>query len=328
MDLQEASVASSLQVVVAKKESIADGVMHFELRSAAGSPLPAYTAGSHVDVTLPNGAIRQYSLCNAPASHASDRYEIAVLLDPEGRGGSRSAHFELMQGAEVRISPPRNHFPLTQARHTILLAGGIGVTPILSMAYHLDKTDASFEMHYCTRSAARTAFIQQIKASKFTSRVAFYHDDSADSGRFDALHVLGRPSIDTHLYVCGPNGFMDYAITTARASGWVEQNIHREHFAAPPIDQSRDGPFTVQIASTGQTVPVPAGQTVVQALSHHGIEVPVSCEQGICGTCVMRVLEGIPDHRDAFFGDEQRDGNDRFTPCCSRAKSSILVIDF
>ncbi|GAB3628341.1 PDR/VanB family oxidoreductase [Pandoraea terrae] len=319
-------MSDGIDVMVSKKEAIAEGVMHFEFRPASGERLPAFTAGSHIDIALPNGAIRQYSLCNAPQE--CDRYEIAVLLEPNGRGGSRSAHGDLKQGDEVRISAPRNHFALVPARHSILIAGGIGVTPLLSMAEQLTRSGASFKMHYCTRSVARTAFAQRIGVSAFASRVHFHHDDGDAGQRFDVRQVLNEPARDTHLYVCGPGGFMDHVIQAAQAAGWAEECIHFEYFAGAPADTSHDRAFEVMLAQTGCVVSVAADKTVVQALAAQGIDVPVSCEQGVCGTCVMRVLEGEPDHRDVYFSDAERAANDQFTPCCSRAKSYRLVIDF
>ncbi|WP_428422529.1 PDR/VanB family oxidoreductase [Methylibium sp.] len=315
-----------MQVKVTRKEIAAEGVVSFELRAADAGPLPEFSAGSHIDVELPNGMVRQYSLCNP--SHEHDQYEIAVLLDTTGRGGSRSAHEQLMPGAALRIGAPRNHFALVAARRSILLAGGIGVTPILCMAERLTETDSEFEMHYCSRSLARTAFVQRIRSSAFSGRVRFHFDDGNDAQKLDTRAVLAAPSADTHLYVCGPKGFMDHVILTAKSLGWSEGNIHYEYFAGAELDRSRDSRFEVKLASTGQLIPVARDQSVIQALTAHGVEVPVSCEQGVCGTCVMRVIEGIPDHRDMYFTDAEHAANDRFTPCCSRAKSALLVIDF
>lgn len=318
--------SSWMEVRVARREQAAEGVASFELRHPADEPLPVFTAGSHIDVELPNGLVRQYSLCNDPAER--ERYQIGVLLEAAGRGGSRSAHADLHEGSRLRIGVPRNHFALVPARHAILIAGGIGVTPILSMAEQLARSDASFELHYCTRSPARTAFVPRLRAAAWAGQVRFHFDDGEPAQRFDARAVVATPDASTHLYVCGPKGFMDHVILAARAAGWPESHIHYEYFVGAEVDTSQDGRFEVELAGTGQVVPVTAGQTVVQALAAHGVEVPVSCEQGVCGTCVMRVLRGEPEHRDMYFTTEEHAANDRFTPCCSRSRSARLVIDF
>lgn len=315
-----------MEVTVAAREPAAEGVASFELRRADDGPLPAFGAGAHIDVELPNGMVRQYSLCNDPAER--ERYQIGVLLEAAGRGGSRSAHEQLARGSTLRISAPRNHFALVPARHSVLIAGGIGVTPILSMAEHLGRADASFELHYCSRSPARTAFVPRLQAAAYAAQVHFHFDDGDAAQRFDARAALAQPADTTHLYVCGPKGFMDHVILTARALGWSEGNVHYEYFAGATVDTSADRGFEVQMAGSGQVVPVAAGQSVVQALAAHGIDVPVSCEQGVCGTCVMRVVQGEPEHRDMYFSDAEHAANDCFTPCCSRSKSARLVIDF
>jgi vanillate O-demethylase ferredoxin subunit len=324
VSIQTTSCSDWLQVQVSAKTAIAEGVMLFELRASPEDLLPPFTAGSHIDIALPNGLIRQYSLCNSPDDRK--RYEIAVLLEPSGRGGSRSAHLDLQPGDTVRIGVPRNMFPLVNARHSILVAGGIGVTPILSMAEHLARNDVSFELHYCSRSAARTAFLERIQSSAFANRARVYIDD--DDGRLDVSAVLRSPSPETHLYVCGPTGFMDYVIHSANGAGWEDRCVHKEYFAAGTIDEGKERAFEVVLASTGRVVPVTSDQTVVQALALHGITVPVSCEQGFCGTCAIRILDGVPDHRDSFLSDEAKAANDCFTPCCSRAKSARLVVDY
>lgn len=326
MNMQDIRAATTLTVQVSEREPVADGIVRFELRPTSLDPLPPFTAGAHIDIKLPNGDVRQYSLCNAP--YVNDRYEIAILLEPQGRGGSRCAHAELQRGSVVQISAPRNLFPLSDAGHSILVAGGIGITPILSMAYQLARDGRSFDLHYCTRSAARAAFLERIHASEFAENAVVYHDDRPEHERFAAKHVLANPADDTHIYVCGPTGFMDYVIATAFDAGWRATHIHREYFAAARTETPGDCSFTVEFAPTGLSVVVPPSQSVVEALAAHGVDIPVSCEQGICGTCVMKVLDGEPDHRDTFLTDQERAANDRFTPCCSRSKTARLVIDF
>ncbi|HKX95779.1 MAG TPA: PDR/VanB family oxidoreductase [Methylibium sp.] len=314
-----------INVTVARREAAAEGVAAFELRHADGAPLPPFDAGAHIDVELPNGLVRQYSLCNRPGETA--RYCIGVLREDAGRGGSRCVHEALHEGTGLRISAPKNHFRLVAARYAILLAGGIGVTPLLAMAEALTAADASFEMHYCSRSRARTAFVERIAAAPYAARVAFHHDDGADAQKFDARAVLAAPAADTHLYVCGPKGYMDHVIATAKALGWAADHIHFEYFAGAPVDHSADDAFEIELAASGRVVPVPAGQTVIAALAAAGVEVPVSCEQGVCGTCILKVVGGTPDHRDMYFSDAEHAANDQFTPCCSRSKTPRLVVE-
>jgi len=315
-----------LKVRVAAKTLEAADICSFELVSADGKPLPAFSAGSHIDVPLPGGITRQYSLCNEPGE--SHRYQIAVLRDANSRGGSSAMHERVNVGDVIEISAPKNHFPLAhEAKKSLLLAGGIGVTPILCMAERLAATGGAFEMHYCTRSAERTAFRERIAASRFADRVRFHFDDGDASQKLDIAGLLGSPEGGTHLYVCGPKGFMDAVLGTARERGWPAAQLHCEYFSAEVVHSASDESFEVQIASTGRIVVVPRDKTVVQALTEAGVEVQTSCEQGVCGTCLTRVLEGVPDHKDMYLTPEEQAANDQFTPCCSRAKSARLVLD-
>jgi vanillate O-demethylase ferredoxin subunit len=195
------------------------------------------------------------------------------------------------------------------------------------MAQRLAAIAAEFELHYCTRSPERTAFIDEIAASAFADRVQFHFDSGAPEQKLDLEALLADPDAGTQLYVCGPTGFIDHVVGTARTKGWNSEQIHLEYFGAAPQDTSGDKTFEVKIASTGKTYRVPAGQSIVHALQEHGIEILTSCEQGVCGTCITRVLEGEPDHRDVYFTEEEHSKNDQFTPCCSRARSAQLVLD-
>jgi len=320
------SNSATLAVRVARRQREAVDIDSFELIAADGSGLPPFSAGSHVDVHLPGGLLRQYSLCNPPDE--SHRYQIAVLRDPQSRGGSAAVHAQLHEGTLLQISEPRNHFALAHdARRHLLLAGGIGVTPILCMAERLQHIGADYEMHYCTRSADRTAFADRIRNAALGARVAFHFDDGAPEQKLDLQRLLGQPQDGTHLYVCGPKGFMDAVLGTARASGWIESQLHYEFFSAKVEASEADAAFEVVVASTGRVIPVAKAQTVVQALSAAGVDVQVACEQGVCGTCLTRVIEGVPDHKDVYLTDEERAANDQFTPCCSRSKSARLVLD-
>lgn len=314
-----------MKVRITRKHEVAQDICAFEMTDLAGAPLPAFSAGAHIDVYLGHGLTRQYSLCNSP--NETHRYMIGVLRDPGSRGGSVAMH-ALGEGSVLEISEPKNHFPLVHgAGHSILLAGGIGVTPILCMAGQLSRTGASFEVHYCAREAARAAFRERFAEADMVSRARVYFDTAAIEARIDLQAVLARPDADTHLYVCGPAGFIQAVLDTAAKNGWNTANLHREYFAAVTQAGAVDGGFQVKLGRSGRVVDVAATQTVVEALSGCGVEVPVSCEQGVCGTCLTRVLEGEPDHRDVYLTDEERAANDQFLPCCSRARSAVLVLD-
>lgn len=315
-----------INVLVASKKAVTDDICIFELVGLDGAELPAFSAGAHVDVNLPDGIIRQYSLCNH--SDEKHRYQIGVLRDPASRGGSKAMHQQVNEGDHLQISEPRNLFPLAHdAKHSILFAGGIGITPILCMAERLAHIGASFELHYCTRTPAKTAFVEHIKASSFADNVHFHFDDGDATQKLNAQSLLDTPQPDTHVYVCGPSGFMAHVLDTAEEHQWSAAQLHREYFAASAIDASNDGSFEVEINSTGQVVEIPADKSVIQVLDGLNIEIPFSCESGICGTCLTGVLAGEPDHRDFFLTEDEQAQNDQFTPCCSRSKSARLVLD-
>lgn len=316
---------NTIAVKVVKKTKEAEDIFSFELMSADGSTLPSFSAGSHIDVQVSETITRQYSLCNDPAEEHC--YLIGVLRDPNSRGGSVIMHDAINPGDVIQISTPKNHFPLVHATRSLLFAGGIGVTPILCMAERLALINADFEMHYCTRSVDRTAFHDRIKASSFADKVHFHFDAGTEEQKLNLASLIASPEPGTHLYVCGPPGFIDYVVNTAKGLGWASEQVHLEYFGAAPQDTTGDGEFEVQVASTGKLYTIPADRSVVQILEENGVEIPISCEQGVCGTCITRVLSGTPDHRDLYFTDEEHAQNDQFTPCCSRAKSKTLVLD-
>jgi vanillate O-demethylase ferredoxin subunit len=316
---------STIEVRVAGKACEADGICSYELVRLDGAPLPHFEAGAHIDVHLAGKLVRQYSLCNAPGE--THRYQIGVLRDAASRGGSQAMHDHIDTGSVLQISAPKNHFPLVEAKRTLLLAGGIGVTPILAMAETLAAKGAAFDMHYCARSPERAAFKERIGGSRFAGRVHF-HYDSGDAGqKLDLPALLANPDADTHVYVCGPQGFIEHVLGSARSLGWPAAQLHVEYFSAAAVDTSGDQAFDVKLASSGRVVTVPAGKTVIKVLAEQGVEIPYSCEEGVCGTCLTRVLEGVPDHRDMYLTEEEQAANDQFTPCCSRAKTAILVLD-
>jgi len=317
---------AELMVRVARKQPVALDICSLDLVAADGGALPAFEAGAHVDVHLPGGLVRQYSLCNPPGE--TQRYQIAVLRDAASRGGSQAVHDAVAEGATLRISAPKNHFPLAAgAPHHLLLAGGIGITPLLAMAEQLSSQGQPFDLHHCTRSRERTPFVEQMAASAFASRVQHHFDDGDAAQKLDIAATLRAAPAGTHLYVCGPQGFMDAVLAAGRAAGWPEERLHREYFAAAPVDHSHDGAFELEIASSGRVIPVRADQSALAALLAAGFDIPMSCEQGVCGTCLTRIRSGTPEHHDQYLTPEEQAANDQFLPCCSRAKTPRLVLD-
>ena len=315
-----------MNVQIARKQTEAEGICSLELRALPGQSLPAFSAGSHIDVHLPGGLVRQYSLSNDSAEQ--DRYVIAVLRESASRGGSAAVHEQLQPGQQISISAPRNHFGVQAgAQKHLLLAGGIGITPILAMARQLAREQALFDLHYCARSRERMAFVDEISAASWAAQLRLHVDDAQGQPALDLQALLQPVQPGVHLYVCGPKGFMDAVLGTARAAGWPEDQLHYEFFAGEVTKRDDDESFEVEVASTGQVVRVAPEQTVVQALESIGVCVPMSCEQGVCGTCLTRVVSGQPDHRDMYLTPEEQAANDQFTPCCSRSRSARLVLD-
>lgn len=312
-----------IEVIVTRREDQAPAVSVFELRRPDGSPLPPFTAGAHVDVEIADGLVRQYSLCGNPAD--TDRYRLGILREQESRGGSAGIHRDFAEGTRLRISEPRNHFPLADdATHSILIGGGIGITPLIAMAWQLQQQGQSFELHYCVRAADQAGFIPELEVA-FPEQFHLHVSGDSAAGRLDAEALLVGADSGTHLYVCGPAGFMDWVFAAADQVGFPPAHIHREYFSAE-VDTS-GAAFEVFAEASGVTVQVPEGITIAEALREAGIRVDVSCEQGICGTCICDVIEGIPDHKDQFLNDEEREMNDQIAVCCSRALSDRLVLD-
>ncbi|WP_144096023.1 PDR/VanB family oxidoreductase [Croceicoccus sediminis] len=313
-----------IAVRVAEKRDEARDIASFVLEKADGTDLPHWEPGAHVDVRLPGDIVRQYSLCGPAVD--TRRYRIGVLRDSAGRGGSRAIHDDVAAGDTLSISPPRNLFPLDVQEQALLFAGGIGITPILAMAHHLSAKGDRFDMHYCVRSADRAAFADQLGGDDFAGRVSLHCDDDPDT-RLDVDALLGgTPVVGTHIYVCGPDGFMDHVLNAAKKAGWPDSQVHFERFSAPVSQPGEDGAFKIAVEGSDRVIEVAAGQSAIDALAAAGIEIPVSCEQGICGTCLTDIAGGIPDHRDMFLSDAEKAANDCFTPCCSRALTPRLTI--
>jgi vanillate O-demethylase ferredoxin subunit len=303
----------------------APGVKSFRLVSADGRPLPPPAPGAHINVNPAPGVVRQYSLINGPDE--TDDYRIAVRRDSASRGGSRAMHDRLKLGDVLPISEPHNHFPLSrEASHHLLIARNIGITPILAMARALAAKGEDFRLEYFTRAAENTPFLELLSGAAFAGRVRFHHglDDAGQQALVEAL-LAERPQ-GAHLYVCGGRGFMD--MVKVAAADWPEEAVHREYFTANPCAWSgeRQG-FDVTLARRGRRIHVPPELSVAEALAEAGVAAPTSCEQGVCGTCLTRVLEGVPDHRDAVLSPLQRERGDCMAICVSRAKSAEIVLD-
>lgn len=313
---------SAIDAVVTRREDQTDEIAVFELAAADGSPLPAFEAGAHIDVIVGPQLIRQYSLSNAPGSAS---YRLGILNDPASRGGSRQIHARLEEGSRVRIGAPRNHFPLEMgAEHSLLIGGGIGITPMIAMAYALKAAGKSFELHYCSRSESKAAFLAELER-EFGERLVLHFDDAGDAARLDPHGLCSAARAGTHLYVCGPSGFMDWVIEQARAAGLPDRQIHFEYFSAE-VDVSGEA-FEVYARASDMTVQVGPNESIAMALKAAGVKVQMSCEEGVCGTCICDVLEGTPDHRDRFLTEDEKADNDQIALCCSRAKSARLVVD-
>lgn len=299
----------------------AQGIQVFEFVDPEGAPLPPATAGAHVDLHLPNGMTRSYSLLQADESPA--RYLVGVKLDPHSRGGSRYMHEQLRVGTTLALSAPRNHFPLREdAAHSVLIAGGIGITPVWCMAQRLQQIGASWELWYACRSRADLAFLPEL--ARFGERVRLHVDEEA-GGVLDLAAIVDRAPAATHFYCCGPGPMLAaYEAATARLA---PETVHLERFGASQPVQVSGGGFVVQLARSGVELAVPEGSTLLEVLGENGIAVDSSCQAGICGCCEVRVLEGEVDHRDEVLTPAQRAANTSMMACCSRAKGARLVLD-
>lgn len=316
-----------IKVKVSEKRLVAQGIYAYALIPAEiEGALPPFAPGSHIDIVVPGGWVRSYSLWNS--GREKNTYRIGVLKVENGRGGSQAMHDTVEVGDLLEVSPPKNNFPLVDAEGSVLLlAGGIGITPLLAMAQSLIERGKPFTLHYCARSRARAAFLDRLGSPELANFVNLHFDDESLGDGLNLDEVVGNEKKYAGLYVCGPRGFMDAALDRARHHGWPESKLHFEFFQADTAVKSSDQPFELHLLSSGQVVHVAANQTAVQALVAAGVPVDTSCEQGICGTCLTVVKSGVPDHRDAFLMPEERAANNCFMPCCSRALTSSLVID-
>lgn len=314
--------SDGLTVAVTKRDLIASNVVALELRALDDAMLPAFTAGAHVDLHLPNGLVRQYSLCGDPEDRGC--YRLGILLAAESRGGSLSAHRDLAVGSQVVIGPPRNLFELTpEGTEVVLVGGGIGITPLLAMAHSLRRAGRVFTLHACARTADRLAFRSEIAA--FGDAAQVHLDDGREEKPFDFERDVGSWRPGRVLYTCGPDGFMAMVREQAGAAGWPAEAVRQESFSAAAIEPGER--FTVEARRSGVTVEVGETTSIAEALAAAGVAVELSCEQGVCGTCLTPIVEGVPDHRDLYLTDDEKARNDCLTICCSRAKSARLVLD-
>lgn len=320
-----------LSLTVKQIRSEALGINSYELVSTDGEVLPETSAGSHLDVHLPGGLVRQYSLSGDPADR--HRYTIAVLLETNGRGGSRLLHETLQVRNVVSVSSPRNNFALSsKARRHILVAAGIGITPLKAMVHELTARGEIYQLHYCARTPEHAAFRQELEELVSSGCVHFYYDGGVPGAGLDLVNLLKQPQTGDHLYYCGPGGFMQ-ACANASAH-WPPGTVHSEYFAAPVTQTNgaesaaidvASGSFVVEIASTGARVEVPPDRSIVEVLGDAGVEVQTSCISGLCGSCKVNFLSGTVDHRDFILSDDERETC--LTTCVSRATSPVLKLD-
>lgn len=306
------------EVVVDSVVEVASGVRTLLLRPVTGASLPPWTPGSHVDVMLPSGTVRQYSLCGRP--DADDEYRIGVLCAPQSRGGSEEVH-ALEVGAKIRIGPPRNQFPLLPSPRYLFIAGGIGITPILPMIAAAEVAGAEWELVYGGRGRSSMAFLDEL--SQRADRVTLVPQD--ECGLIDLPGLLSEPCDDTLIYACGPGALLDAVAEHVRQ--WPDGSLHTERFSQEAEARSDDHSFEVVLERSGTRHVVPADRSILGTLQDAGVDVAFSCTQGMCGTCEQTVIQGVPDHRDAVLTPEERETGEYILICVSRCQGSRLVLD-
>ena len=299
----------------------------FEFRPVDGAPLAPFTAGAHIDLILPNGVRRSYSLCNS--QEETHRYVVGVKKASPSRGASIYLHDQLRVGAEIEITPPRNNFPLVEsAAHSVLIAGGIGVTPIWSMIQRLVAIGASWEVHYASRTRQDAAFIDELErlAASDPSRSSFTFSREVGGGRLDLEEIIRSAPSGSHFYACGPVQML--AAFELAAGRFPLEQVHLERFGVGETAIRTGGSgFEIILARSDKTLDVPAERSILDVLLDEGVDVPFSCMDGVCGSCKVQVLEGMPDHRDVVLGADERAVNRTMMVCCSRAFSERLVLN-
>lgn len=313
---------AALRVTVARKWQAADGIAGFELRPVKGI-LPTFQPGAHIDIHMPNGEIRQYSITNGPGETGS--FVIGVKLEPDSKGGSKCMHETVREGDVLAISEPRNNFPLRRdAIKTIFVAGGIGITPLLAMAQALKNQELTHELHYFAQGEQHLAFADRLAG--LGDALKPHLGLSPDATGAELRRVLAEYRNGMHLYICGPGPMLEAARRIAAEQGWPDSAVHFEYFKnTNKIDDTSS--FELALARSCVTLQVPAGKTILQVMRESGIDVPSSCEQGACGTCVATVIEGEPDHQDVYLNDAERKAGTKIMTCVSRARSARLVLD-
>ena len=293
----------------------------YEFTRLDGKPLPAYEPGAHIDLHLPNGLIRQYSLINAEPDPAT--YTVGIKRDPASRGGSRYVHDDLRVGKTLKISAPRNNFALVEsAKHVVLFAGGIGITPIWCMVQRLEQLGRPWTLYYAARSRSDMAFLQSLEAM---APARFHFDDEAAGKFLDVTSIIAETPKDTHLYCCGPTPMLK--AFEAATTNWPREQIHVEYFTPKQEVDKKAGGFVVELARSGKEFVIPEGKSILQVLLDAGVDVDYSCELGICGACEQRVISGTPEHRDAILTEEEQASNTKVMICCAGCKSDRLVLD-
>ena len=311
-----------VEASVARKWLTATGIAAFELAPVSGQ-LPSFQPGAHVDVHLPNGLVRQYSLTNGPG--LTTVYRLGVKLEPDSRGGSRYMHESVQEGDVLQLSEPHNNFPMRRdAASTVLIAGGIGVTPLLSMAQTLERQGLGWELHYFAQSDDHIAFGEVLEpiSAGLVKHLGLSPEQTAD----ELEKIAHGYAATNHVYICGPGPMIEAARTIAAGAGWPEDAVHFEYFKNES-DLDDASSFEVMLAQRGQTLVVGEGVSLLESLRSAGVDMPSSCEQGLCGTCMVTVLEGELDHQDVYFNDSERAAGDRVLTCVSRAKSRRIVLD-
>jgi ferredoxin-NADP reductase len=309
---------------LSKIEDVARDTKIFTFQRVDGGKLPAYKAGAHIDLHLPNGMLRQFSL-TVPASDP-DGYTVGVKRDENSRGGSRYIIEQMKVGDQIKISAPRNNFPLVEdAVHVVLVAGGIGITPIWCMAQELETQGRSWKIHYACRSQADMAFLSDLKKLN-PERVHLHFDDEAGGKVLDLAAAIAEAPADAHFYCCGPNPMLK-AFEAAAASR-PRANVHIEYFTAKEEASANElGGFWVELAKSGEEYFIPPGRKVLEVLFDAGVDVDYSCELGICGACETKVISGTPIHHDSVLSEEEQAGNDKVMICCCGCATERLVLD-
>ncbi|CAN3132105.1 PDR/VanB family oxidoreductase [Mycobacterium sp. smrl_JER01] len=314
------SATSEIELLVDRIITEAHGVVSIDLVSPTGALVPRWEPGAHIDVVISSELERQYSLCGDPDDEK--RLRVAVLREPESRGGSQWIHEELTVGDTLRIRGPRNNFGLVDAREYLFIAGGIGITPILPMIAACEVRNAPWRLVYGGRKADSMAFTEELK--RYGDRVDTWPQDQR--GIIDLAAVLGEPRPEVAIYCCGPGPLLD-AVEQA-TSGWPVGTLHLERFR--PKDGALDGaddPFDIVLESSNLTLRVESGQSILEVCKAAGVHIPTSCGEGTCGSCETGVLDGIPDHRDSYLTPQEQESNEVLMACCARAKTPSLVLD-